>query len=405
MTVDADNKSSTDLEREVETTRAGLEDTLGELRERVQPRAVMDEVWEFASGSGGGDFVRNLGRTARDNPVPVALIGAGIAWLISGRGPSFGDARDAVSSRFGSDDSYDSRYPGRRRVAPAYGSSAYGRPYTREDFDDEGYEHVGGGSNEPGVLAKAGQSLKGAVGTVSDTLSGAASSVTGAVSGAADAVSGAASSLTGAASRGVGAVSGAGSRVAGSASEFGRSASERAAYLRDQAYRGGSSASRSASEFADQQPLLVAAIGLAVGAVVGAAFRSTEAERRLMGEQADRLKAQAMELANEGYERAAEVAGQTLDEVKREAENQGLTTSDAKDAAGSLTDRVRAVYEKGKETVAGEIKSAADDAEKVVDDKADQFKPSNTFGSENKGNQPNTSGTTPGANTTPKFGA
>jgi hypothetical protein len=404
MTVDADNKSSTDLEREVESTRAGLEDTLGELRERVQPRAVMDEVWEFASGSGGGDFVKNLGRTARDNPVPVALIGAGIAWLISGRGPSFGDAKNAVTSRFSDDEGYDSRYPGRRRVAPAYGSSAYGRPYSREDFEDEGYEHVGG-TGEPGVLAKAGQSLKSAVGTVSDTLSGAASSVTGAVAGAAGSVSDAASSVTGAVSRSAGAVSGAGSRVAGTASQFGRSASERAVYLRDQAYRGGSTATRSATEFADQQPLLVAAIGLAVGAVVGAAFRSTEAERRLMGEQADRLKAQAMELANDGYERAAAVASQTLDDVKAEAEVQGLTTSDAKGAAGSLTDRVRAVYEKGKETVAGEIKAAAGDAEKVVDDKANEFKASENKGGDDKGSLPVTSGTTLGANTTPKIGA
>jgi DNA-binding protein YbaB len=352
---DTSNKSSTEIEREVESTRAGLEDTLGQLRDRVQPRAVVDEVWEFASGSGGGDFARNLGRSVRDNPIPVVLIGAGLAWLMSGKGtPSFGS-----SSSYG--DEYDDEnytYGARRRV----GSSGYSSPYTRRDFETEGYEHYEG--DEPGMIDKARGGLRSAGGTISDAAHRAADAVTGAVSTVSDKISGAASSATGA-------FSGAGSR----ASEFGGYAGDRAAYLRDrasrmgnQAYRGGASAGRRVGEFADQQPLLVAAMGLAIGAIVGASFRATEAERRLMGEQADRLKAQAAELAHEGYERAASAVQHTFDEVKSEAEAQGLTTQDAKGAVGSLGDRVKAVYEKGKETLADEVQAGASDAEKKVDE-------------------------------------
>ena len=53
----------------------------------------------------GGDFVRDLGEAIRDNPIPAALIGMGLAWLLTaGRSSAkagFGWARDSVT-RFGS---------------------------------------------------------------------------------------------------------------------------------------------------------------------------------------------------------------------------------------------------------------------------------------------------------------
>src|SRR5579863_3642542 len=33
----------------------------------------------------GSDFLGDLGRAARDNPVPAALIGMGVLWMLSGR--------------------------------------------------------------------------------------------------------------------------------------------------------------------------------------------------------------------------------------------------------------------------------------------------------------------------------
>ena len=77
------NLSSAAIERDVEARRADLRGTLDELRDRMTPGQVLDEAWQFARGSGGGDYVRNLGTSVRNNPLPVALIGAGIAWLMS----------------------------------------------------------------------------------------------------------------------------------------------------------------------------------------------------------------------------------------------------------------------------------------------------------------------------------
>ena len=74
--------SSVQLEREAEQTRSQLAQTLGELRQRITPGQLVDQAVDYAKDSGGGQFVRNLSRQATSNPMPVALIGAGMAWLM-----------------------------------------------------------------------------------------------------------------------------------------------------------------------------------------------------------------------------------------------------------------------------------------------------------------------------------
>src|SRR5947209_4098212 len=70
------------LERNVDSTRGRIEETLAELRERLSPPSLMEEALGYAKENGGADFVRNLGRQVADNPLPVALMGAGLAWLM-----------------------------------------------------------------------------------------------------------------------------------------------------------------------------------------------------------------------------------------------------------------------------------------------------------------------------------
>ena len=70
------------LEKDVDKTRGRIEDTLSELRDRLSPPSLIDEALGYAKDNGGADFVRNLGRQVADNPLPVALMGAGLAWLM-----------------------------------------------------------------------------------------------------------------------------------------------------------------------------------------------------------------------------------------------------------------------------------------------------------------------------------
>jgi hypothetical protein len=70
------------LEREVEETRWQLSGTLEELRGRMTPGRLVDQVIDYTRDSPATDFFRNLGREVRENPLPVVMIGIGIGWLL-----------------------------------------------------------------------------------------------------------------------------------------------------------------------------------------------------------------------------------------------------------------------------------------------------------------------------------
>src|SRR5215471_19297287 len=70
------------LEREAEETLWQLSSTLGELRGRMTPGRVVDQVIDYTRESPAADFLRNLGREVRENPLPLVLVGIGILWLL-----------------------------------------------------------------------------------------------------------------------------------------------------------------------------------------------------------------------------------------------------------------------------------------------------------------------------------
>lgn len=90
-----------DVERDIDQTRARLDKNVDELQQRLSPSGIADEAVQYvrdggeAVGRGLGALGASIGRTVRDNPVPTALICAGVAWLAvdaaRGRGASSGD--------------------------------------------------------------------------------------------------------------------------------------------------------------------------------------------------------------------------------------------------------------------------------------------------------------------------
>ena len=70
------------IERDLSGTRARLDATVDALRRRLAPGEMADQAVAYAKGSGAGAFGRDLAGTVRGRPVPVALLGAGIAWLV-----------------------------------------------------------------------------------------------------------------------------------------------------------------------------------------------------------------------------------------------------------------------------------------------------------------------------------
>src|SRR5512138_3900490 len=76
---------SEQLEREAEIARTNLAADLAELRHRMTPGQIVDEVTDYARDTPVAEFARNLVRDLRENPLPLLLIGAGIAWSIFNR--------------------------------------------------------------------------------------------------------------------------------------------------------------------------------------------------------------------------------------------------------------------------------------------------------------------------------
>ena len=78
------DKSASELEREAERARAQVADTAESIRDKMSPGQLMDEFTSYFSGGDGSVALRNLGSQVRDNPLPIVLVGAGLAWLMLG---------------------------------------------------------------------------------------------------------------------------------------------------------------------------------------------------------------------------------------------------------------------------------------------------------------------------------
>lgn len=67
-----------------------------------------------------------------------------------------------------------------------------------------------------------------------------------------------------------------------------------------------------------EQPLALAAVGVALGAVIGAALPATRTENRLLGPTSDRLTGKARQAASAGLAKARTAGEQILDGIKAE---------------------------------------------------------------------------------------
>jgi len=87
------NHQPEDLERDVAEERARVDAALDEVQRRLTPGQLIDEVLHHGRGA-GTDFVANLGRTLAANPIPTALVGVGLMWLLLGPKPTMAITTD-----------------------------------------------------------------------------------------------------------------------------------------------------------------------------------------------------------------------------------------------------------------------------------------------------------------------
>ncbi|MGI6852754.1 hypothetical protein [Mesorhizobium sp. 1B3] len=78
-------QTSAELEREAERARARVADTAETIKSKLTAGQLLDEFTNMFSGNDGSRALVNLKNQIRDNPLPVALVSAGLAWLAFGR--------------------------------------------------------------------------------------------------------------------------------------------------------------------------------------------------------------------------------------------------------------------------------------------------------------------------------
>lgn len=74
------HKSPETLEQEIDAQRRSISQIVDSLENRFTPGQLIDQALSYTKGH-GGEFFGNLGTTLKNNPVPTALTGLGLAWL------------------------------------------------------------------------------------------------------------------------------------------------------------------------------------------------------------------------------------------------------------------------------------------------------------------------------------
>jgi hypothetical protein len=151
-----------------------------------------------------------------------------------------------------------------------------------------------------------------------------------------DAVGGYASDVTG--------------RVTDAASQYASTVSDYAGNVRDQVVSGASrlpdqarsTVQRGFARILRDQPLAIAAVGLAAGATLAAVFPATEAESQMLGPAHDAM----VDAASRVAESVKSAAGETGEQLKEAARERGLDTEGlkglAREVAGKFADNVTA---------------------------------------------------------------
>ena len=261
-------KSPETLEQEINAKRASISNIVDSLESRFTPGQLFDQALSYTKGN-GGEFFQNLGTTLKNNPVPTALTGLGLAWLAINQNKPFN--------------------PGAARSGPGLG--------------DKLSEMVGQVS---GAVSKLGDRVHDATDTAvtkGQNLKAKAVDLTHRTADSLDSTAG---------------------QVGETAHITSQKLTDQATQLKGQF-----------DNLLKEQPLVMAAIGIALGAVLGAALPSTHKEDELMGDARDNLVAKAKTTGEEAYATARDTV---KDSMEKSAEPDDDPSVKSPTAAQSATD-------------------------------------------------------------------
>lgn len=289
---------------QIEQTRGEMSETIDAIRDKLSPRTLAEEakeaVAEAASGmvsnaastvrhaaDGAAGAAKDAGVTVmemiRQNPLPAALIGIGVAWLWAGqRSQRMAEERHQ-------------RW-----------STQYASPYDEANWGNE--DRPIAGERRPAARGALG-SARETIGNVQDGVSRAA----------------------GQAQERVGEMAG---RVQESVSDAAEHLSDRVGAMRRQASSYSREWAANCQTMIEERPLAVGAMALGLGAAVGMLVPGTYRENRIMGEARDQLVGKVQDKAEDLASRAQIVAEGAIDTAKQVARDEGLTSLKAAPTTG-----------------------------------------------------------------------
>jgi len=302
-----------DIQEDIARSRRALSEPLTALERKVSPQQLMEQTMDTFRDMG---MNTRMAHVVRENPVPLALLGVGLGWLVYNsmrdrgewHGSSYAGSRQGLG--YGSD--HATGYEGGEGLGYAsssttgYGAgSEYGTTggttyatgagtsYSGQGYGDQGQQAYQGGGSYQGD--NGGQGRASAMRDRASQMAGSVRERTTQIASTAR------------------------ERVSTLASTARDRMSSMSHSMRGQA---DSLSVRSRDTF-QEHPLMVGSVALLVGAALGAALPRSRYENRWMGEARDNLMNNARDMGSGQWERAKSVASRVAD-VARDHAGQAL---------------------------------------------------------------------------------
>ena len=365
-----DTRSLQQIKRETEATRAGLTDTIEQLktsvtktasdiRHRIRPEVIKAEVSDYIKTRGeqlmsdvtaaarrnpmqavavGASVAYPLLRLARAIPMPILMVGAGLFLAGSKSGQAVTQKASDVAADVSGQVMRQARNLGDQLQESASATNAYagdqldrvtaavsaGREQVKESADDTGAAIASGSKRlRDGVESAGGALSERASGVKNDGLRMAGSAAATVQDLAAGATAAGRSAI---------------SNLADSGLDAARAVRHKASDASDRA-------GKTVLQTIERNSLLVAGFGLLVGGLIASALPRSDFEDDLVGDTSSAAKRRAQATAAKGFETAKAAAGDIYDEAARQAEAEGLTADGLGKSAQDITQRVRRVAE------------------------------------------------------------
>lgn len=370
-----DERSLTDLKRELERRRAELAETVDQLRskvsdtvtdfrERASPDAMKAEIGGYLrtrvdalmekarenplqAAAISVEVGYPLLKIARSIPAPILMVGAGLYLLGSSSGQKLSEtvSKKVAAAAEGVSDSFGAGLDVANRKVHDVQDMATSSLAAAGDTIASG---VGSVTQQAAAFGSSFSQVKdSAKDSAADLASSASDGAGGLKQRAVDAFGATSEAMSAGVAR-------AGSIVRDRASDAAEFGTNTGVKLRDQAVETSHKVSSGISEVIQRNPLLVGGLGLTIGMIIASALPKSDIEKDIMGSASADVQKRANELASKQFDTVKGLASEAIAGIAEHASQEGVAPADLNAATEDLGRRVRKVAESAREAAFGQ---------------------------------------------------